>query len=118
MKKVLEKHSNNFKIFNEFPSYTDPNVLISGVNIDNCWVFKSKAKPLKIKFIVSQSRQNDFVKQNLYEVMYKNGDDVRQDMFFLKMIELISEILDYKEYATTYKVVAFSQNDGMLEIVP
>ena len=50
--------------------------------------------------------------------MYKNGDDVRQDMFFLKMIELISEILDYKEYATTYKVVAFSQNDGMLEIVP
>ena len=73
----MEKHSNNFKVFPEFPSYTDPNVFITGVNIDSCKVFASKAKPLRLKFIVSQNSNNPFINQNLYEVMYKNGDDVR-----------------------------------------
>ena len=39
-------------------------------------------------------------------------------MFFLKMIELISKEVQLEKYATTYKVIAFSTNDGMLELVP
>ena len=39
-------------------------------------------------------------------------------MFFLQMIEVIEEKLDLKDYATLYRVIAFSPDDGMLELVP
>ncbi len=56
----------------------------------------------------------------MYSVMYKHGDDVRQDQLVLQMISLMDNLLkqvnlDFK--FTAYKVLAFSKVDGMLEFV-
>ncbi len=56
----------------------------------------------------------------MYSLIYKHGDDVRQDQLVLQIISLMDSLLqqvnlDFK--FTAYKVLAFSKDDGMLEFV-
>lgn len=53
--------------------------------------------------------------------MFKQGDDVRQDQLVLQMFGLMDFILkkiNYDFKFTIYNVLAFSEDDGMVEFVP
>merc|ERR1719327_582475 len=59
--------------------------------------------------------------KRLKKIMFKEGDDLRQDQLGLQLIILMDSIL--KKYGldlqlTPYQVIALSTNDGFIEFVP
>jgi len=80
--------------------------------------------PLKLTFIVSEKTADlnlPRVDGHFYNVMYKVGDDVRQDQLVLQMMDLMDALLkkiNYDFKFTVYQVLAFSEDDGMVEFVP
>lgn len=77
--------------------------------------------PLKLTFHAYKVCEDTKKKETIpYSIMYKHGDDVRQDYLVLQMITLMDTLLkevnlDFK--FTAYKVLAMSKIDGMLEFV-
>lgn len=76
-----------------------------------------------ITFIVSENLKvsNPRINGRFYKVMFKQDDDCRQDQLVLQMIDLMDDLLKQINYDfkfTVYKVVAFSEKDGMIEFVP
>ena len=113
--KIMQKEYNYLPI--------DPYIKIKGTVTEQCSVFKSAKCPVKYTFKVEKESQ----KYNLHEdkehisMMFKYGDDLRQDQLILQMINYMDSLLkkvhlDYE--FTTYKVLATSKSDGFVEFVP
>ena len=101
----------------------DPKLKMKGTIAEDCSVFKSAKCPVKYTFKITPETQ----KNNLHEdkehfrIMFKYGDDLRQDQLILQMINYMDSLLkkvhlDYE--FTTYKVLATSKSDGFVEFVP
>lgn len=84
--------------------------------------------PLKLDFFTLNNKGDEDVTRKshaqgasqVYSIIYKNGDDVRQDQLVLQIIQLMDFLLqqvnlDFK--FTAYKTLAFTKDDGMLEFV-
>lgn len=55
-----------------------------------------------------------------YRVMFKDGDDLRQDQLVLQMIELMDKMfknVNLDLHLTVYRVLATSTNEGVMEMV-
>jgi phosphatidylinositol 3-kinase len=110
--------------FEPTPMPLDPTVFVCGIVPEKCSVFTSALCPLKLTFRVTEETQklgNPRVDGEFYNIMYKQGDDVRQDQLVLQILDVIDFVLqqinlDFK--LSAYKVVAHSEKDGMLEFVP
>jgi len=90
-----------------------PGVELLGVNGKECSMFKSALAPLLVSF---------HTPDNLgYKVIFKTGDDLRQDQLIIQMVNLMDSLLkkvklDLK--LTPYRVLATSPDDGFVEYVP
>jgi phosphatidylinositol kinase/protein kinase (PI-3 family) len=101
----------------------DPNIKVNGVIPQACKVFLSAKIPIKYTFTVTNYSQM-FIKvddPSLFELMFKYGDDLRQDQLILQIISYMDNLLkrvnlDFE--FTTYKVLATSKNNGFVEIRP
>ena len=69
------------------PLILDPNIQIKGINIDKTTMFKSNLMPCKFVFKTANSDDIDE-----YSVIYKIGDDLRQDQLVLQMIALMDKV--------------------------
>lgn len=125
LRKILGKKGKfNMTYFDPAPMPLDPSVEVCGVIPEKCSVFASEMTPLKLTFVVTEETakmNNPRVDGNLYYMMFKVGDDVRQDQLVLQMIDLMDFLLkkiNYDLKFTVYKVLAFSEDDGMVEFVP
>ena len=101
----------------------DPKLKIKGTITEDCSVFKSAKCPVKYTFNVTPETQNNNVHEDKehFRIMFKYGDDLRQDQLILQMINYMDSLLkkvhlDYE--FTTYKVLATSKSDGFVEFVP
>ena len=101
----------------------DPHIKIKGTITEQCSVFKSAKCPVKYTFKVEKESQqyNPHEKKDEISMMFKYGDDLRQDQLILQMINYMDSLLksvhlDYE--FTTYKVLATSKSDGFVEFVP
>ena len=101
----------------------DPKIKIKGTEAQDCSVFKSAKCPVKYTFNVTPETQNNNVHEDKehFRIMFKYGDDLRQDQLILQMINYMDSLLkkvqlDYE--FTTYKVLATSKSDGFVEFVP
>ena len=75
------------------PMPLDPEIYVRGIEPNSCFVFKSAMLPLKLTFH-SQKGEDPKKKETFpYSVMYKHGDDVRQDQLVLQMISLMDNLL-------------------------
>ncbi|XP_033763399.1 phosphatidylinositol 4,5-bisphosphate 3-kinase catalytic subunit beta isoform-like [Pecten maximus] len=77
-------------------------------------VMDSKKKPLWLHWTNTDERGQDIL------IMYKNGDDLRQDMLTLQMFTIMDDIwradgLDLR--MNPYQCVATGLNEGMIEVV-
>jgi phosphatidylinositol 3-kinase len=101
----------------------DPKLKIKGTISQECSVFKSAKCPVKYTFEVTEDtkKNNSLEDKNHFRIMFKYGDDLRQDQLILQIINYMDSLLkkvhlDYE--FTTYKVLATSKSDGFVEFVP
>ena len=101
----------------------DPKIKIKGTITQECSVFKSAKCPVKYTFKVTEdTKENNLLEdKDHFSIMFKYGDDLRQDQLILQTINYMDSLLkkvhlDYE--FTSYKVLATSKSDGFVEFVP
>lgn len=91
----------------------DPSVIINGSFPEESLVFKSSLSPLKITFRTTDNKK--------YSVMYKIGDDLRQDQFVIQLITLMEHILESENMdlkLKPYKILATGPIEGFIQFLP
>lgn len=68
----------------ELPLILDPNVKVKGIIPEKATMFKSNLMPCKFVFKTQEASE--------YSVIYKVGDDLRQDQLVLQMISLMDTV--------------------------
>lgn len=100
----------------EFPKLAiplDPSVIVNGTFPDESAVFKSSLNPLKITFKTTNGEK--------YPIMYKIGDDLRQDQFVIQIITLMEKILETENMdlkLKPYKILATGEVEGFIQFIP
>lgn len=99
--------------FDSFLMPLDPSVKIVSCVFDDSSVFKSSLSPLKVTFKTSANE--------LYPVMYKIGDDLRQDQFVIQIISVMDKIMQNENLdlkLKPYKILSSGPVEGLIEFVP
>ncbi|KAL2269563.1 hypothetical protein VTJ83DRAFT_1747 [Remersonia thermophila] len=94
------------------PLPIDPSVEIVGVVPEETLVFKSSLHPIKVTFKTSTGRK--------YPIIFKTGDDLRQDQLVIQIITLMDELLQKENLdlkLSPYKILATSTKDGLSQFV-
>ena len=95
------------------PSYLDVNLMLTGTIPEQSTVFMSKQYPLKVAFTTEDPNLD-------YAMLFKNGDDLRQDQLIIQIIRLMDKLLkdvNLDMCLKPYNVIATSIKDGFVEFV-
>ncbi|KAL6187502.1 hypothetical protein ACLB2K_038900 [Fragaria x ananassa] len=90
-----------------------PGVLITGIVPSESSIFKSALHPLRLTFRAANGGS--------CKVIFKKGDDIRQDQLVVQMVSLMDRLLKNENldlHLTPYKVLATGQDEGMMEFIP
>lgn len=125
LREYLADSSNELLKFPEpFPLPLDPSVVICGCYPGESSVFKSSLAPLKITFKTIINKGLVFGKKNSYgkySLMFKIGDDLRQDQLVIQIFNLMDQLLKNENLdlkLTPYKILATSPIAGLIQFVP
>lgn len=91
----------------------DPLVTVVGCEAEECTIFKSSMLPLKIVLKTSTG--------DLYPLIFKIGDDLRQDQLVMQIIQLMDQLLRKENLdlkLSPYRILATSMTDGAIQFVP
>ena len=119
LKKMLADPKNDMLAFEpSLPLPLDPKVRATGIVVEDCNVFKSSLFPLYINFR-TETKTGQVGKE--YPLMFKTGDDLRQDQLVVQIIALMDRLLlkeglDLK--LTPYRILATSTLAGAIQFVP
>ncbi|KAI0597262.1 phosphatidylinositol 3 [Biscogniauxia sp. FL1348] len=95
------------------PLPLDPSIMVSGVVPEETRVFKSSLSPIMVTFkTVSGSK---------YPILFKTGDDLRQDQLVIQIITLMDQLLQKENLdlkLSPYKILATSTTAGASQFVP
>ena len=123
LRKLIDGDERNMMQETEHYLPIDPKIKIKGTIAQECSVFKSAKCPVKYTFKVTEDtkKNNSLEDKDHFRIMFKYGDDLRQDQLILQMINYMDSLLkkvhlDYE--FTSYKVLATSKSDGFVEFVP
>lgn len=121
LKNFLKCESNNLTNFPfSLPLPLDPFVIVCGFIPEDCFFFKSNLSPLKLtlKTLINETDQDP--KYGKYSIIFKVGDDLRQDQFVIQIIQIVDhflkdENLDFK--LTPYKILTVNHKAGLIQFV-
>ena len=123
LRRLIDGEEKNMMQETEHYLPIDPKLKIKGTIAQECSVFKSAKCPVKYTFKVTEdTKKNNLLEdKDHFRIMFKYGDDLRQDQLILQIINYMDSLLkkvhlDYE--FTTYKVLATSKSDGFVEFVP
>ncbi|KAI1080249.1 phosphatidylinositol 3-kinase [Whalleya microplaca] len=95
------------------PMPLDPSVMVIGVVPEETRVFKSSLSPIMVTFkTISGSK---------YPVIFKTGDDLRQDQLVIQIITLMDQLLQKENLdlkLSPYKILATSTTAGASQFIP
>ncbi|KAK4239331.1 kinase-like domain-containing protein [Achaetomium macrosporum] len=94
------------------PLPLDPSVEIIGVVPEETVVFKSSLHPIKVSFKTTSGRK--------YPIIFKTGDDLRQDQLVIQIITLMDDLLQKENLdlkLSPYKILATSTSAGLSQFV-
>ncbi|KAH0565539.1 hypothetical protein GP486_001072 [Trichoglossum hirsutum] len=113
LKKFLADPKNELNSFDPpLPLPLDPAVSITGCYPEEALVFKSSLLPLLIPFKTSDGRK--------YSIIFKTGDDLRQDQLVIQIITLMDKLLRKENLdlkLSPYRILATSANAGAVQFV-
>ena len=114
LKKYLADPKNELMAFDPpLPLPLDPSVSIVGCYPDDAIVFKSSLYPLLIHFKTLDGKK--------YPIIFKTGDDLRQDQLVIQVIALMDRLLRKENLdlkLTPYRILATSSNAGAVQFIP
>ncbi|KAL6453407.1 VPS34 Phosphatidylinositol 3-kinase VPS34 [Candida maltosa Xu316] len=131
LREYLANSGNELLKFPEpFPLPLDPSIMICGCYPDESSVFKSSLAPLKITLKTIEKKKSTHAtsqifgkrsKYGKYPLMFKIGDDLRQDQLVIQIINLMDQLLKNENLdlkLTPYKILATSPIAGLIQFVP
>ncbi|KAG7664480.1 VPS34 [[Candida] subhashii] len=131
LKEYLANSSNELNKFPEpFPLPLDPSIMVCGCYPEESAVFKSSLAPLKITLKTVERKSGHHhsqifgkrsSKHGKYPMMFKIGDDLRQDQLVIQIIDLMDQLLKNENLdlkLTPYKILATSPVAGLIQFVP
>ena len=95
------------------PLPLDPSVMITGVDPAETNVFKSSLFPIMMTFKTTTKQK--------YQILFKTGDDLRQDQLVIQIITLMDQLLQKENLdlkLSPYKILATSASAGAAQFVP
>lgn len=95
----------------------DARVRVTSILAEKCNIFKSNLSPLLLWF---QTEHPDG-QEGDYPVIFKNGDDLRQDQLVIQLFSLMDRLLRKENLdlrLSPYSVLATSTNEGMVQFMP
>ena len=114
VKKFLADPKNELTFFDPpLPLPLNPKVSIVGCYPEDSFVFKSSLHPMLIYFKLADGRK--------YPVMFKKGDDLRQDQLVIQIISLMDRLLRKENLdlkLSPYDILATSPTVGAVQFVP
>jgi len=114
LKKTLADPKNELLSFDPpLPLPLDPSVQIVGCYPEESNVFKSSLFPLLINFKTTKGER--------YPVIFKTGDDLRQDQLVIQIIMLMDRLLRKENLdlkLSPYRILATSTSAGAVQFVP
>jgi phosphatidylinositol kinase/protein kinase (PI-3 family) len=93
----------------------NPNLEVCGIQIEECRWMDSNSIPLWLVF-----KNNDPFGKPII-VIFKYGDDLRQDILTLQMIKIMDKLWKQEGldlHTTIYNCIATGENMGLIEVVP
>ncbi|XP_047459401.1 phosphatidylinositol 4,5-bisphosphate 3-kinase catalytic subunit gamma isoform [Mugil cephalus] len=112
----LQELLRNSDLPNDFLLPFDPRIKVGSVLLDKCKVMASKKKPLWLEFAPMPSP----TPATPVGIIFKQGDDLRQDMLVLQTLVIMDSIWQEKSLDLNlipYGCIATGHNIGMIEIV-
>lgn len=113
LKKALADPKNELVSFEPLPLPLDPSVTINGVYPDDCNVLKSSLLPMVLNFRTTNNTK--------YPIIFKTGDDLRQDQLVIQIITLMDQLLKKENLdlkLTPYRILATSASAGAFQFIP
>lgn len=95
------------------PLPLDARYTVQGIEGETSSIFKSNLFPLKLDLVCSDDTR--------FPVIFKNGDDLRQDQLVIQLFTLMDRLLRKENLdlkMTPYRVLATGAIDGMVQFVP
>ena len=129
VREILNNQSDGLgkEMIKHFPLPLYPHSEVCGTIPEKCTVFASAKCPVKYDFKITpetmeylKKDKDDKDDHSFYSVIFKNGDDIRQDQLILQIISFMDSLLRDVELNfqfTTYKVLATSKESGFVEFV-
>lgn len=113
LKKYLADPKNELMTFDPpLPLPLDPSISIVSCFPEESMVFKSSLYPLLVHFKTSDGKK--------YPIIFKTGDDLRQDQLVIQIISLMDRLLQKENLdlkLSPYRILATSANAGAVQFV-
>jgi phosphatidylinositol 3-kinase len=109
----LREWLEGYRSFDPFPHPLNPDIIVTGLIPEKASVFGSAMAPFKLVFRTDTGGE--------YSIIFKCGDDPRQDQLVIQLISLMDSLLKKVKFdlsLTPYGVLAMSCNEGMVEFIP
>lgn len=116
---LLENQANQ-KVLTTLTSTLNPAFKLNEFIIKNCRCFDSKMKPLLLSYDCTDSKANKENTSLPISIIFKRGDDLRQDMLTLQIFQTMDKIwqeADIYLKILPYGCIATSKNTGFIEAV-
>ena len=114
LRKTLADPKNELTSFDPpLPLPLDPSISVVGMYPEDSMVFKSSLFPLLINFKTSDCKK--------YPIIFKTGDDLRQDQLVIQIISLMDRLLRKENLdlkLTPYRILATSPTAGAVQFIP
>ncbi|KAJ3092312.1 Phosphatidylinositol (PI) 3-kinase [Quaeritorhiza haematococci] len=116
LRSIIADPKNGLLSFPPMPLPLDPQVHVTGLIPEKATVFKSALMPLRLTFSCLDGSEYPV----LLHIIFKTGDDLRQDQLVVQIITLMDKLLRKENLdlkLTPYKVLATGTGHGMVQFV-